>query len=61
MADSKNNLPDMFKQYPALKNTIVSFCDYNIGPINIDVVHGYINKYINIIIHHDALSTGGER
>eukprot|EP00957_Ditylum_brightwellii_P192353 14643097-Ditylum_brightwellii.AAC.1 len=50
-----NNIPEFLQVYPDLKETIIKFCDNNIGDFNLNTMHLYINKCINIISQHDAL------
>ena len=53
--DSSNRLPPFLQRYPDLADAINKFADNNIGELSIDLIHGYINKCIEIIVKHDNL------
>eukprot|EP00957_Ditylum_brightwellii_P182424 13896818-Ditylum_brightwellii.AAC.1 len=41
--------------YPDLKQAILDFYNNNLGDFNINIVHLYINKCIDIIVKYDAM------
>ena len=47
--DNEIRKPPILEAYPDFYNSLVEFCSLNIGELNADIVHTYINNCVTII------------